>query len=210
MAYTVSKLTDYSAAALVNAAAECIRACAGEAGAVRNDADLKALRDRWMGRKNGILTQINELWLKGAPKDGKREAGIRVNELKARIQELVEGAHVASTDAGFTAAERVDITLPGVRRPLGAEHPVIRTTNEMVRVFQKLGYSVADGPVVETDYYNFEALNFPPNIRRGIRRILCSSRGSRGRRSGSGYCCGRILLRCRFGLWRRCGHRFAL
>jgi phenylalanyl-tRNA synthetase alpha chain len=50
-----------------------------------------------------------------------------------------------------------------VRRPIGAEHPVIKTTNEMVRVFQKLGYSVADGPVVETDYYNFEALNFPPN-----------------------------------------------
>jgi phenylalanyl-tRNA synthetase alpha chain len=163
MAYTVSKLKDYSAAALEKAAAKCIRACADEAASVRNDAEVKAFRDRWMGRKNGILTQINELWLKGAPKDGKREAGIRVNELKARIQELVQGAHVASTDAGFTAAERVDITLPGVRRPLGAEHPVIRTTNEMVRVFQKLGYSVADGPVVETDYYNFESLNFPLN-----------------------------------------------
>ena len=57
----------------------------------------------------------------------------------------------------------VDITLPGIRRPIGAEHPIIRTMNEIVSVFQKLGYSVADGPVVETDYYNFEALNFPPN-----------------------------------------------
>ncbi len=197
MAYTVSKLTDYSAEALEKAAAECVRACAGEAGAARNDAELKAFRDRWMGRKNGILTRINDLWLKGAPKEAKRETGIRVNELKARITEIVEGAreakavremagvltsvepdqsqlfrpemraaHLAGAtvvDPLFVGPNRVDITLPGAKRPIGAEHPVIKTTNEMVRVFQKLGYSVADGPVVETDYYNFEALNFPPN-----------------------------------------------
>src|SRR5271166_3876455 len=164
MAYTVSKLTDYSAAAaLEKAAAECVRACVGEAQAVRSDAELKLFRDRWVGRKNGVLSQINELWLKGAPKGAKRETGIRVNELKARIQELVEGARVTRDESGSAATERVDISLPGVRRPIGAEHPVIKTTNEMVRVFQKLGYSVADGPVVETDYYNFEALNFPPN-----------------------------------------------
>jgi phenylalanyl-tRNA synthetase alpha chain len=163
MAYTVSKLTDYSAAALEKKAAEYVRACAGEAAAVRSDAELKEFRDRWMARKNGILSQINDVWLKGAPKDTKREAGIRVNELKARITELVEGAEVRRTDSAFAATERVDISLPGIRRPIGAEHPVIKTTNELVRVFQKLGYSVADGPVVETDYYNFEALNFPPN-----------------------------------------------
>jgi len=69
----------------------------------------------------------------------------------------------ARPDANLTVSERVDITLPGVRRPIGAEHPVIRTMHEIVGVFQKLGYSVAEGPVVETDYYNFEALNFPPN-----------------------------------------------
>ncbi|MFZ0277731.1 MAG: phenylalanine--tRNA ligase subunit alpha [Candidatus Sulfotelmatobacter sp.] len=163
MAYNVSKLADYSAAALEKAVAECIRVCAGEAEAVRNEAELKAFRDRWMGRKNGMLTQINDLWLKAAPKDAKREAGIRVNELKLRIQELVEGARVGHDDGVPAATERVDISLPGIQRPIGAEHPVIKTMNEMVRVFQKLGYSVADGPVVETDYYNFEALNFPPN-----------------------------------------------
>src|SRR5271167_862067 len=106
MPYTVSKLMDYSAAALEKAAAECVHACTAEASAVRSEAELKAFRDRWMGRKNGVLTQINELWLKGAPKDAKREAGIRVNELKARIQELVEGARVGG-DNGETAAERV-------------------------------------------------------------------------------------------------------
>jgi len=162
VAYTVPKLTDYSAAALDKAVGECIGACTAEAAAVRNEADLKSFRDRWLARKNGILTQINEVWLKGAPKDGKRDAGIRVNELKARIQELVEGAQVASDDTS-RATESVDITLPGVRRPIGAEHPVMRTWREIVGVFQRLGYSVAEGPVVETDYYNFEALNFPPN-----------------------------------------------
>jgi phenylalanyl-tRNA synthetase alpha chain len=163
VAYTVSKLTDYSAAALEKAADECIYSCATEAAAVRNDSELKEFRDRWMARKNGVLTQINDVWLKGAPKDAKREAGIRVNELKARIREIVDGAKPSESAEEEAAGERVDITLPGIRRPIGAEHPVIKTTNEMVRVFQKLGYSVAEGPVVETDYYNFEALNFPPN-----------------------------------------------
>jgi phenylalanyl-tRNA synthetase alpha chain len=158
---------------------------------------LKAFRDRWLARKNGILTQINELWLKGAPKEAKREAGSRVNELKTRIPEIVEGAREAKASremagvlasvepdqsqlfrpemraghlAGATAVDplfvgpnRVDITLPGAKPPIGAEHPVFKTSREIVSVFQKLGYSVAEGPVVETDYYNFEALNFPPN-----------------------------------------------
>src|SRR5579872_7380722 len=163
MAYTVPKLTDYSAAALERAAAECTAACQAEAAEVRSDAELKAFRDRWMGRTNGNLKRINDLWLKGAPKDAKREAGIRVNELKARITELVEAAHVTAAGAAPAATERVDITLPGERRPIGAEHPVIKTSHEIVSVFQKLGYSVAEGPVVETDYYNFESLNFPPN-----------------------------------------------
>jgi phenylalanyl-tRNA synthetase alpha chain len=162
VSYTVPRLTDYSTEALTIAADACIDACQLEAAAVHTDAELKTFRDRWMGRKNGILTQINDLWLKGAPKEAKREAGIRVNELKAKITELVENAHVSGS-GGLLTAECVDITLPGVRRPIGAEHPVIKTRNEIVSVFQRLGYSVAEGPVVETDYYNFEALNFPPN-----------------------------------------------
>ncbi|HEV2397691.1 MAG TPA: phenylalanine--tRNA ligase subunit alpha [Candidatus Sulfotelmatobacter sp.] len=163
MAYTVPKLTDYSAAALEKAAGECVAACQAESGEVRSEADLKVFRDRWMARKNGILTQINDLWLKGAPKEAKREAGMRVNELKVRVTEIVEAAHVTASGTESLENECVDISLPGVRRPIGAEHPVIKTRNEIVSVFQRLGYSVAEGPVVETDYYNFEALNFPPN-----------------------------------------------
>jgi len=162
VAYNVPKLTDYSAAALKKAATECVRACETEAAAVRSDAELKSFRDRWIGRKSGVLTQINDLWLKGAPKEAKRETGIQVNALKATITDLVEAAHVSAGEDSV-AAKCVDISLPGIRRPIGAEHPVVKTRNEIVSVFEKLGYSVAEGPVVETDYYNFEALNFPPN-----------------------------------------------
>src|SRR3984957_17375741 len=166
MAYTVPKLTDYSAPALEKAADECIGACASEAAAVRNDAELRAFRDRWLGRKNGVLTQINDLWLKGAPKDAKRDVGQRVNELKAKVEQAVDAAlnrQQSGTSSEKLATERVDITLPGIRRPIGAEHPVIKTMNEIVGVFRNLGYSVEEGPEIETDYYNFEALNFPPN-----------------------------------------------
>ncbi len=176
MAYTVPKLTDYSPAALEKAAAECIAACEQESSAIRSDADLKSFRNRWLARKNGILTQINDVWLKSAPKEAKREAGIQVNALKTRITQIVERARVdarvavsgvqvrfAAGTATPVSSTDFDISLPGIRRPIGAEHPIIKTRNEIVGVFEKLGYSVAEGPVIETDYYNFEALNFPPN-----------------------------------------------
>jgi phenylalanyl-tRNA synthetase alpha chain len=168
--YTVPKLTDYSAAALEKAASDCILACEDEATEVGSEAELKVFRDRWIGRKSGILTQINEVWLKGAPKEAKREVGQQVNMIKGYIEEQIEIAQdqlIAEAkgvlDGKISGIDSVDITLPGVRRPIGAEHPVIKTWREIVSVFQKLGYSVAEGPVVETDYYNFEALNFPPN-----------------------------------------------
>jgi phenylalanyl-tRNA synthetase alpha chain len=201
VAYTVPKLTDYSAAALDAAAAELFRALEEESRELlfhetsrnqnrdgewsRRFEDWKRFRDRWMARKSGILTQINDVWLKGSPKQSKRDVGQCVNDLKQKVSEKVEESErlldrqktdaenaildspgtksYATWNDALMATGGVDITLPGVRRPIGAEHPVIKTTNEMVRVFQKLGYSVADGPVVETDYYNFEALNFPPN-----------------------------------------------
>ncbi|MBZ5596777.1 MAG: phenylalanine--tRNA ligase subunit alpha [Acidobacteriia bacterium] len=166
MAYTVSKLTDYSAAALERAVAKLLAALESEAGAVSNEADWKVFRDRWLARKNGVLTLVNDLWLKAAPKDAKRDVGQRVNQLKSQVEETVEATRqrmLGGTSASKLTSERIDITLPGIRRPLGAEHPVIKTMNEIVSVFRNLGYSVEEGPEIETDYYNFEALNFPPN-----------------------------------------------
>ncbi len=170
MAYTVPKLKDHSAKILDKAAEKLLAALDQESKAVKSEPDWKAFRDRWLGRKDGILTQINDLWLKAAPKDAKREVGQRVNQLKARVEQAVESTkdrliqHALDKIDGVSKWEdRLDITLPGTRRPLGAEHPVIKTTNEILSVFRNLGYSVQEGPVIETDYYNFESLNFPPN-----------------------------------------------
>jgi phenylalanyl-tRNA synthetase alpha chain len=180
--YTVPKLKSFSEAGLDKAVEKLLAALKQEAAAVKNEADWKTFRDRWMARKNGVLSEINDLWLKAAPKDAKREVGQRVNEIKKRVTAQVEAGtlpeHEVSgrivgeirtvqprqqTNAIGTVISPLDITLPGVRRPLGAEHPVIKTMHEIVSVFRNLGYSVEEGPVIETDYYNFEALNFPPD-----------------------------------------------
>ena len=176
MPYTVPKLTDFSPSALDSAARELLAALDQESSNVTSENDWKVFRDRWMARKSGVLTQVNDLWLKTAPGPSKKNVGQCVNELKARTAEIVE--RVKRIDAtvyprGVSASIRVgsprvvvdplDITLPGIRRPIGAEHPVIKTMNEMIGVFRNLGYSVEEGPEIETDYYNFEALNFPPN-----------------------------------------------
>jgi phenylalanyl-tRNA synthetase alpha chain len=183
--YSVPKLKDFSAVALEKAAKDFLSALATESKAAGSEAEWKIFRDRWMARANGLLTQINESWLKAAPKDAKRAAGQCVNELKAKVEEIVGAtserilnqAHskgrpvgraktrdsASDPHGGESPGDRIDITLPGIRRPLGAEHPVIKTMNEMVGVFRNLGYSVEEGPEIESDYYNFEALNFPPN-----------------------------------------------
>jgi phenylalanyl-tRNA synthetase alpha chain len=164
--YTVPKLDDYSPAALDRAVADLFAALDAETGALHSEADWKEFRDRWMARKNGLLTQINDTWLKAAPKEVKRDVGQRVNELKARAEGAIEAAHDkihASSAGAKLEKERLDITLPGIRRPIGAKHPVLRVQDEIVAVFKAMGYSVGEGPEVETDYYNFESLNFPPN-----------------------------------------------
>ncbi len=178
--YRVPKLKSFSAASLDKAVEKLLAALKQEAAAVKNEADWKTFRDRWMARKNGVLTEINDLWLKAAPKESKREVGQRVNELKSNVTQIVEKSRPGAATAMIRAAralrrrseawsrlgpglDTLDITLPGIRRPLGSEHPVIKTMHEIVAVFRNLGYSVEEGPVIETDYYNFEALNFPPN-----------------------------------------------
>jgi phenylalanyl-tRNA synthetase alpha chain len=163
--YSVPKLKSFTAAALDKAVEKLLAALKQEASAIQTEADWKTFRDRWIARKNGVLTEINDLWLKAAPKEAKREVGQRVNQLKALVEEAVAKAeHLqASGPSAKVVSDTLDITLPGNRRHLGSEHPVIKTMHEIVSVFRNLGYSVEEGPVIETDYYNFEALNFPPN-----------------------------------------------
>jgi phenylalanyl-tRNA synthetase alpha chain len=163
VAYKVPKLKDYSSPKLEAAEQELLSALEQEAAAVASESDWKAFRDRWIARKNGVLTQVNDLWLKTAPEDAKKDVGQRVNKIKSAVTVRVSGKVTLSGSLTAVKIPGLDITLPGIRRPIGAEHPIIRTMNEVVSVFRNLGYSVEEGPEIETDYYNFESLNFPPN-----------------------------------------------
>ncbi len=90
--YTVPKLDDYSPEALDRAVADLFAALDSETSALQNETDWKTFRDRWLARKNGVLTQVNDTWLKAAPGPAKREVGQRVNQLKARAEAAIEEA----------------------------------------------------------------------------------------------------------------------
>ena len=119
-------------------------------------------RLEWLGRKQGRLKLLSDAKLKSAPPEAKRELGQQFNALKTLIESLLEQAAGAGPSDAALAAETLDVTLPGTRRLQGAEHPITRTMNELVSIFAALGYSVGVGPEVETDFYNFESMNFPP------------------------------------------------
>lgn len=123
---------------------------------------VEAFRLHWLGRKQGRLKAVSDAWLKAAPVEAKKLLGQRFNTLKAQVETALDAASTAS-HASALDAEAIDITLPGRTRRLGAEHPLIKTMNEIIAIFQRMGYSVGVGPEVETDFYNFESLNFPPN-----------------------------------------------
>ena len=166
VAYTVPKLKDFSAATLTTAEMEAKSAFDQEWSSIEQGTAIEDLRVRWLGRENGIINkQLSDLWLKVASKERKRDVGKIVNGLKQYVEEQLASGKVLQPAAKefVEAIHSLDISLPGIRRGIGAEHPIIRTQNEIVAVFKNLGYSVAEGPVIETDYYNFEALNFPPN-----------------------------------------------
>jgi phenylalanyl-tRNA synthetase alpha chain len=123
---------------------------------------VEKFRLRWLGRKQGLLTEVSARWLKAAPPAAKKSVGERFKVLKELVEGLLDASSGAGSSDAALAAEAIDITLPGTRHLTGAEHPITRTLNEIVSVFAALGYSVGVGPEVETDFYNFESMNFPP------------------------------------------------
>jgi phenylalanyl-tRNA synthetase alpha chain len=171
VAYSIQKPTDYSEPSLINFANGVVAALEEQKGAVEDEVTFKAFKDRWQGRKNGYDKQIRQILINFAPVERKPRTGALYTDLQSRITEAIYDAEeryknlalINQAVAGNLRKNEVDITLPGTHRPIGAEHPIIKTMNEIVGVFRNLGYSVEEGPEIETDYYNFEALNFPPN-----------------------------------------------
>jgi phenylalanyl-tRNA synthetase alpha chain len=158
----IPNLTAFDDAALNQAFTKLENQARVDASFLKNEADVEAFRLQWLGRKQGRLNEVSSRWLKSAPPEAKKALGVRFNAFKALVEGLLDQASGSGPTDASLAAEVIDITLPGTRRLTGAEHPITKTLNEITSVFVALGYSVGVGPEVETDFYNFESMNFPP------------------------------------------------
>jgi phenylalanyl-tRNA synthetase alpha chain len=143
--------------ALDQARSEFLAAVAGAAG---DPEAIEAVRVRFAGRRSGLLRDLEDR-LKTLPKEEKPAYGKALNELKQFVEARLAEARSAAEALG-RRRDAVDVTLPGRRAPVGALHPVTLVRREIEEIFLRMGYSVADGPEIEDDWHNFEALNFPP------------------------------------------------
>ena len=131
--------------------------------AARNESDLLEAKGRFFGKK-GALSEILK-GVAGLPPEERKAVGAEANraradleaDFEARLSEVREKERLARE-----GQDRLDVTLPGRALPPGRRHPISRTMADIIAVFRRLGFSVQGGPDVEKDYYNFEALNFPP------------------------------------------------
>ena len=135
----------------------------------------KELRDNWLGRKRGVLTRVKDNWLLKADPALKPEVGEQFNELKTHVQAVLAGekpqtqiihpepvrAQLSVGIPTVTNVPPVDLSLPGLAARPGARHLITQTLEEICDIFARIGFSVVEGPEVETEYYNFEALNIP-------------------------------------------------
>jgi phenylalanyl-tRNA synthetase alpha chain len=114
-----------------------------------------------LGRKSGVLTAALRS-VANLPVEQRKAYGAAVNQLKGRFEEaFARRSEVLDADSRQREQAGVDLTMPGRRRWIGSEHPVTRVVDEIVNIFGGLGFTVATGPEVETDWFNFTALNFP-------------------------------------------------
>ncbi|MEV0252438.1 phenylalanine--tRNA ligase subunit alpha [Nocardia sp. NPDC050712] len=146
--------------ALATAAAEAEKAFAAAA-------DLDALavaKTEFMGGKSPIA--LAQRALGTLPKEEKSDAGKRVNVARQRVSQAFETRQQelqAERDAAVLVAEALDVTLPATRAAAGARHPITVISEQIADVFVAMGWEIAEGPEVETEHFNFDALNFPPD-----------------------------------------------
>ena len=130
-----------------------------ELAEVRTDAELQALRTRWVGRHNSWTTAFMEA-VKTATPEQKKALGKGANELKKEVESALAERETALASTR-RPANAVDVTLPGRVPQLGHRHPLSLIRDEVIEIFTRLGYQVLEGPEIEDDYHNFEALNMP-------------------------------------------------
>ncbi len=129
---------------------------------VSTEKELLEIRVRVLGRK-GSLTQLLKN-LGSLPESERREIGKKANEVKEDLEKRIEETLLQIRERERNEAlkrEKIDVTLPGRKIPTGKKHPITQIFDEVIDIFSRLGFEVAEGPEVELDYYNFEALNIP-------------------------------------------------
>jgi phenylalanyl-tRNA synthetase alpha chain len=145
------------------ATADALESAAASAFAAANTPEeLEEVRIEFLGDARGKLRDVQGV-LRGIAKEGKPTAGKRFNALKERLESLYASRSSAIKGSSGNSRPDVDLTMPGRPRWRGAKHPVTVVIEEIESIFRELGFSIAQGPEVETNWYNFTSLNFPPN-----------------------------------------------
>lgn len=127
----------------------------------KTEKDIEDARVRLLGKK-GEITKLFEEFRTVAP-ELKKEFGQKLNVLKKEATAKIEELKAQAAASGADSSDSFDATMPGDPIPLGSRHPVSIARQQIVNIFRKFGYDVAEGPEIEDDYHVFEALNFPPN-----------------------------------------------
>lgn len=121
---------------------------------------LEEFRLRFLSKKGHLTTLFAEM--KNVVPDERKEFGLRVNELKNKAEEKLKLFSEKFESVSASTGKQIDLTLPGEPFGTGSRHPVSLVRNQIVEIFNRLGYVVAEGPEIEDDWHNFTALNFPP------------------------------------------------
>lgn len=134
-------------------------ACRALSGLEEDPRAFDQARIRFLGRKGELAQLFKELGK--VPEEERREVGRLLNVAKLRLEEVFSEAAQRSRDLESSRRESIDVTVPGRLTPAGRLHPITQTAMEVCRIFNWLGFETVEGPEVELDYYNFEALNIP-------------------------------------------------
>jgi phenylalanyl-tRNA synthetase alpha chain len=140
------------------------RQAEAELSSVNDEVTLQNLKAKFVGRK-GVITEILK-GMKDIPDSDRPRMGKLINETKTFVEGLIDNRLDAIREEKKRRSlheEKIDVTLPGRGMPIGARHPISQVMEEITTIFERMGFEVAEGPEVETDYYNFEALNIPKN-----------------------------------------------
>ena len=128
----------------------------------KNIDSVETLKTKYLGRKGPVSALLKDLGK--LPGDMRREAGQAINQVKVKLEEKLDAVLMelkAANRAESLKSDVIDVTLPGRKSSLGALHPVTSTLDDIESIFLKMGFEIAEGPEVESDYYNFESLNIP-------------------------------------------------